>query len=338
MQRLAARAGYAIRACREDAGLARLEKALASPAARTIGSTARGLTRPPQFMSKPEQPETEHDHEEQEPRDHGAACRPPQRYRDRRSGRADLPDHVLSIPQHGARGQPVRAQGLRQHLLAHHEPHLRCAGAEDRRARRRRRRVGGRFRAGGLGHGRPEPVPARRQHRQLHRSLRRHLEPVRQHAALHGHHRALRRSGRSRGLPPRHRRPHPRLLRRDAAQSQAHCISDRRGGGDRALTRRSPDHGQHGSATDLPAIRSRRGHRRALHHQVRRRTRHLDRRHDRRRRQLRLGGARQALPDVQRTRPQLPRRDLERGGQADGTDRLHHPGPRGPAARYRLVA
>ena len=33
------------------------------------------------------------------------------------------------VPQHRARGQPVRAQGVRQHLFAHHEPDLRCAGA-----------------------------------------------------------------------------------------------------------------------------------------------------------------------------------------------------------------
>ena len=45
-----------------------------------------------------------------------------------------------------------------------------------------------------------------------------------------GHRGALRRSGRSRELPPRHRRPHPRLLRRDAAQSEAHGVPDRRGG------------------------------------------------------------------------------------------------------------
>ena len=51
---------------------------------------------------------------------------------------------------------------------------------------------------------------------------------------------------------------------------------------------------------DLPAVRAWRGDRRAFHHQVHRRTRHLDRRHDRRRRQFRLGSARQALPDVQR--------------------------------------
>ena len=69
----------------------------------------------------------------------------------------------------------------------------------------------------------------------LDRSLWRHLESVRQHAAVHGHHGALRRSGRSGELPPRHRPPHARLLRRDAAQSEAHGVSDRRGRNDRPL-------------------------------------------------------------------------------------------------------
>ena len=50
--------------------------------------------------------------------------------------------------------------------------------------------------------------------------------------------------------------------------------------------------------------------------QVYRRPRHLDRRHDRRRRQFRLGGARRALPDAQRAGSQLPRRGLDRGGEA----------------------
>ena len=84
---------------------------------------------------------------------------------------------------------------------------------------------------------------------------------------------------------------HPRLLRRDVAQPEAHRVPDRRGGGDRARARRAADHGQHGGAHDLPAVRARRRHRGALDDQVHRRARHLDRRHHRRRRQLRLGGA-----------------------------------------------
>ena len=48
----------------------------------------------------------------------------------------------------------------------------------------------------------------------------------------------------------------------------------------------------------------------------------------RRRRQLRLGGAQEALPDAQRARPELSRRGLDRSREADGADRLHHPRPR----------
>src|SRR5271157_511193 len=36
---------------------------------------------------------------------------------------ADLSDHFLSVPRHGARLEPVRAEGTGEHLHAHHEPH-----------------------------------------------------------------------------------------------------------------------------------------------------------------------------------------------------------------------
>ena len=122
----------------------------------------------------------------------------------------------------------------------------------------------------------------------------------------------------------RRRLPNPKLSR----------VPHRRGGGDRARARRAADHGQHGGAHNLPAVRPRRSHRRPLDDQVHRRARHLDRRHHRRWRQLRLGGARGALPHAQRARSQLPRRGLDRGGEAAGTDRLHHPRQGRAAARY----
>ena len=53
MQRLAARAGYAISANREDATLARLEKVLAGPADAPVAPTAGRLTKPQQLTSKP---------------------------------------------------------------------------------------------------------------------------------------------------------------------------------------------------------------------------------------------------------------------------------------------
>ena len=44
-----------------------------------------------------------------------------------------------------------------------------------------------------------------------------------------------------------------------------------------------------------------------------------------------------ALPHAERARSQLPRRGLDRGRQAAGADRLHHPRARRAAARHRLV-
>ncbi len=87
----------------------------------------------------------------------------------------------------------------------------------------------------------------------------------------------------------RHRRAHPRLLRRDAAQSEADRVPDRRSRRDRPPARHSADHRQHrGAAADAP-VRSWRGDRRLFLDQISRRPRHLDRRPDRRRRQFPLG-------------------------------------------------
>ena len=58
---------------------------------------------------------------------------------------------------------------------------------------------------GGVGDERAEPRPRRRQHRELDRPLRRHLEPVREHAQGPGHRDALRRSVGPREFPPRDR-------------------------------------------------------------------------------------------------------------------------------------
>ena len=152
----------------------------------------------------------------------------PQRSGDRIGGGADLPDDLLPVPRDRACGESLRPQGARQHLYPHHEPDHRCAGAAHRRPRRRRGGAGRQLRPGGLGHGGAEHRPGRRQYRQLHRSLRRHLESLRQHLPDHGHRGALRRSRRSGGLPPRHRCQHPRLLRGDPAQSEARPSSPSR--------------------------------------------------------------------------------------------------------------
>ncbi len=54
---------------------------------------------------------------------------------------ADLPDDVLRLPRHRARGEPVRAQGVRQHLHPDHEPDPGRRRAADRQPRGRRRRA-----------------------------------------------------------------------------------------------------------------------------------------------------------------------------------------------------
>ena len=95
------------------------------------------------------------------------------------------------------------------------------------------------------------------------------------------------------------------------------------------------DHGQHGGAGALPPVRPWCGDRAAFHDQVYRRPRHFDRRHPGRWRQLRLGEARRPLPHAEHARPQLPRRGVDAGGQAAGTDRLYPEGAGHAAARRR---
>ena len=113
-----------------------------------------------------------------------------------------------------------------------------------------------------------------------------------------------------------HRRAHPRLLRRDAAQPEADRLPDRRSGGDRPPARHSARHGQHCGAAADAAVRSRRGDHRLFLDQISRRPRQLDRRPPGRRRQFPLGGAQGAPAGAQHARPQLSRRGVERGGEA----------------------
>ena len=163
----------------------------------------------------------------------GAARRLAARSGDQCCRGADLPDHLLPVRQRRARGEPVRPEGTRQHLHPHHEPHAGRVREARRGGGGRRGGAGARFRPGGVRVLGAEPGARRRQHRQLHRPVWRHLEPVRQHAEGPGHRGALRRSDRPGGVRARHRRPHARLLRRDAAQPEADRLPDRRGRGDR---------------------------------------------------------------------------------------------------------
>ena len=108
-----------------------------------------------------------------------------------------------------------------------------------RGARRRRGGARGRLGADGLRLFGAEPRPGRRQHRLVDRSLWRHVDAVRADAEAVRHRGPLRRSERSRELPPRDRRQDARLLRRDPPQPEAPRLPDPRGRRHRPLARRS---------------------------------------------------------------------------------------------------
>jgi hypothetical protein len=164
-------------------------------------------------------------------------------------GRADLPDHLLSSsatpPEHAANLFALKELGNIYTRIMN--PTTTCWSSASRRSKAASRRWPS-LGPGGLGLCAPEPRQGRRQRRQLDRPLWRHLEPVRQHAEGPGHRGPLRRSVRSGGLPPRHRRPHPRLLRRDAAQPEAARSSRSRRWPISAAARHSADRRQHGGA------------------------------------------------------------------------------------------
>jgi len=88
------------------------------------------------------------------------------------------------------------------------------------------------------------------------------------------------------------------------------------------------DHGQHRGADTGQAVPAWRCDRGVLADQVSRRPRHLDRRPDRRWRQLRLGSPPDAPAGTEHAGPELPWCGLVAGGQADGAGRLHHQGAR----------
>ena len=88
-------------------------------------------------------------------------------------------------------------------------------------------------------------------------------------------------------------------------------------------------------ADPLPRVRPRRRRRGALGHEVHRRPRHVDRRHRRRLRALRLGRQRRALPGPDPAGSVVPRRRLGRRARAGG---LHRPRAHGAAAQHRRGA
>ena len=103
-----------------SAGAHVLAPHLATGAQRGIRRDGRPTAQAP----KGEDPDERH-HPELVLRDAPDARRPGPRPDHGRAGAADLPDHLLRVQRHRARGEPVRAQGVRQHLHPDHEPDAR---------------------------------------------------------------------------------------------------------------------------------------------------------------------------------------------------------------------
>ncbi len=141
-------------------------------------------------------------------------------------------------------------------------------------------------------------------------------------------------SRRPRQLARRDPPEHQGVLRRDHLQPEdRHPRHPGRLRG-RPRQRRAADRRQHRRhPVPDPAARARRRHRGALGDEVPGRTRHGDRRRDRRRRQLRLGRQR-PFPRLHHPRPQLPRCGVRRSRRAG----LRAQGPRAVAARHRFGA
>ncbi len=184
---------------------------------------------------------------------------------DQRRRGADLPDHLLPVPRHRARRQPVRAEGARQHLHPHHEPDQRRAGE----ARSRRSKAASR---------RWRSARARRRRRSRSRTSAQAGDNIVSSTDLyggtwnlfantlkhHGHRGALRRPGRPGELSaaPPTRAPAPTTPRPCPTRSST-VFPIARGRRHRPRARRAADHGQHRRAGPLPAVRAWRGDRRA---------------------------------------------------------------------------
>ena len=140
------------------------------------------------------------------------------------------------------------------------------------------------------------------------------------------------------GLRQGDRRAHAGSLRRDDRQPPLQRARLRGAGEGRPRPRHPPRRGQHLRRRRLhgAAHRLRRRHRGRLRHQVDRRPRHLDRRRDRGRREVRLG--QRQVPGLHRARPGLPRPQLLGDLRPEGPvrqHRVHHPRPGRGAARLR---
>ena len=157
------------------------------------------------------------------------ARRPAPRPQYRRARRADLPDHELRVRGSGIGRRLFQPAGVRQHLLAHHEPHRgRVRGAHGQ-PRRRQRRRGLRQRHRGAGGGALHAAAAGGPRGVVVGALRRHGQPVQAPAAQDERGAHVGRSRRSRGVARRHSATTPSCSTpRRSAIPPATCSTSRR--------------------------------------------------------------------------------------------------------------
>ena len=242
----------------------------------------------------------------------------------------DLPDRRVRVRQRAARRRPLRPEGPGQHLHADHESDRGRAREAHGRARGRYRRARARLRHG-VDHVHDlHDRGGRRQHRVGVDALRRHVQPLRAHAAAARHRGALRRRRETGDLRLADRRAHEGGVLRVGRQSARQRDRRRRARRHRARARRAARRRQHGAdALPLASVRARRRYRRACAHEVPGRSRQQHRGRDRRQRQIPVGRASRPLPPPERARRELSRGRVHRSAR---TRRLHRPGARRPAS------
>ena len=155
----------------------------------------------------------------------------------RRARGADLPDDELRVRGSGVGGGVLQPAGVREHLLAHHEPdggRVRGAHGQPRR-RMRRGRV--RQRDRGAGGGALHAAVAGRPRRLLVGALRRDGQPAQAPAAQDVGGADVGRSRRSRRVEGGGPRQHQGVLRRDDRQPRRQRARHRGGRGHRARAR-----------------------------------------------------------------------------------------------------
>ncbi len=142
--------------------------------------------------------------------------------------RSRLPDFLLRLQERRTRGQPLRTQGVRQHLFPLGQSHERDPGEPREPARGRRRFGGGRLGHGGdIQHGHHHRQSGRRD-RIRFQPLWRHLHHVRRHPPRPWDRHEVRECPQTRLFRGGHQRKNPAPLYRDNRQSRARPRGHRR--------------------------------------------------------------------------------------------------------------